>query len=197
MKNFLLSFGIAMLGSSFIFNAAADTGGELCTSIANDNDRLKCYDAAFKPPKAKTNSSKIGKWNISETINPLDDTKRVILDVESSTGRSRWGKVPTLILRCQSNKTEMYILWDDYLGRDSQPVTIRVDSQGAVTLDWALSTDSKATFAPQPITLLKELLNSSKFIAQTIPYNSNPVTAVFDISGLDEAIKPLRETCNW
>jgi type VI secretion system protein VasI len=63
---------------------------------------------------------------------------------------------------------------------------------------WDLSTDSKATFAPAWAgDLLKEMAGSNSFIAQTTPYGESPVTAIFDTSGLREALKPLMEVCGW
>ncbi|MHA4733259.1 type VI secretion system-associated protein TagO [Ensifer adhaerens] len=29
------------------------------------------------------------------------------------------------------------------------------------------------------------------------PYGDNPIMLEFDISGLDQAVKPLREQCGW
>jgi type VI secretion system protein VasI len=60
-----------------------------------------------------------------------------------------------------------------------------------------MSTDSKATFHPQPIAFLKSMMEANTLVAQVTPYNESPVTAIFDTTGLADAIKPLRETCNW
>jgi hypothetical protein len=60
-----------------------------------------------------------------------------------------------------------------------------------------MSTDSQATFHPQAIPFLKSLVQANKLVAQVTPYNASPVTAIFDTTGLGNAIKPLRETCNW
>jgi type VI secretion system protein VasI len=40
-------------------------------------------------------------------------------------------------------------------------------------------------------------MDADNLVAQITPYNESPVTAIFDTSGLENAIKPLRETCNW
>ena len=60
-----------------------------------------------------------------------------------------------------------------------------------------MSTDSQATFHPKAISFLKSLLQSNKLVAQITPYNESPVTAIFNTAGLENAIKPLRETCHW
>jgi type VI secretion system protein VasI len=108
------------------------------------------------------------------------------------------GENIALIIRCKSNKTELYIKWYDYLGMDSTQVSTRVGNASAQKRSWGLSTDNTATFFPgSPIAFIKSLMSAEKFIAQVTPYSESPVTAVFDIRGLTEAIKPLQETCGW
>lgn len=34
-------------------------------------------------------------------------------------------------------------------------------------------------------------------IVRFTPFNESPVTAKFNITGLEEAIKPLRDSCGW
>jgi type VI secretion system protein VasI len=41
------------------------------------------------------------------------------------------------------------------------------------------------------------MLGADKFIAQTTPYNENPVTAIFETRGLRNALVPLADTCDW
>ena len=101
-----------------------------------------------------------------------------------------------MVARCKSNKTELYINWDSYLGRDAYVLT-RVGSEKASKQEWGISTDSKATFRNKPIAFIKKMMTSNKLVAQVTPYNENPITAIFDTSGLENAVKPLRETCNW
>lgn len=77
-------------------------------------------------------------------------------------------------------------------------VLSRIGSEQASTRQWSLSTDSQATFYPDnPITFIKRLLEVDRFVAQVTPYGEDPVTAVFALGGLVNAIKPLRETCGW
>lgn len=116
--------------------------------------------------------------------------------LEATTGQNKWNKKVYFVARCQSNETNVYIAWNDYLGSKASVLT-RIDSNKAVTSSWSLSTDSKATFHKKPIAFLKKMENSNKLIAQITPYNENPLTAVFDTTGLSNALVPLRETCNW
>ncbi|WP_370979461.1 type VI secretion system-associated protein TagO [Agaribacterium sp. ZY112] len=173
-----------------------------CATIDSDLARLECYDALAQASglagkqTVPTQVQGKGKWSVSVDVNPVDDSKTVTLSLDADSGQSKWRQPVYLIARCKSNKTEVYIGWNDYLGREAQVLT-RVGSKKAVTSYWGMSTNSKATFHNKPIPFLKEMLSENKLVAQVTPYNESPVTAVFDISGLQNAIKPLRETCAW
>lgn len=201
MKNLLVLLVFILLSVS----AQASIEKEIakCAVKLGDLDRLSCYDDVAKirgltgPQSELTKIAGKGKWQVSVNTNPVDDSKTVVLTLRAGSGKSRWGKPITLVVRCKSNKTELYISWNDYLGRNGKVLT-RVGSQRAVTKSWGLSTDSQATFhRGGTISFIKKMMEADKLVAQITPYNENPVTAVFDTAGLENAIKPLRETCSW
>lgn len=173
-----------------------------CAAIGGGLDRLKCYDylaeeyTGIDPRVAATKPESAGKWVQSNGVNPLDDTIINSLILEADSGASRFNEPVTLVARCKSNKTELYINWGAYLGNEAI-VTSRIATNKASTSRWDLSSDSQSTFKRQPISMLKEMLNETKLVVQITPYNENPSTAIFDITGLSQAIKPLRATCNW
>jgi len=197
------SFLLPLLFLSAVSQASVEKEIAKCAVEAGDLDRLSCYDDLAKkrglagPQSEPTKIAGKGKWRVSVETNPVDDSKTVVLALRADSGKSKWGKPVTLIARCKSNTTELYISWNDYLGRNGEVLT-RVGSQDAVTKDWGLSTDSQATFHPRgTISFIKKMKEADKLVAQITPYNESPVTAVFDTAGLENAIKPLRETCNW
>ena len=174
-----------------------------CATVLGDLARLECFDQMAKnrglsgPRSQLTNVSGTGKWKVSAEINPVDDSKTVTLILVADSGRSKWGRPVALVARCMSDKTELYISWNDYLGSSANVLT-RIGSSAALTKRWGLSTDKQASFHPRgTIAFMKEMMGSDRLVAQVTPYNENPVTAVFDTSGLENAIQPLRETCNW
>ncbi|SMR77568.1 type VI secretion system-associated protein TagO [Marinobacterium sediminicola] len=173
-----------------------------CAIVEGDLSRLECYDTLAQryglngPQAQSVNVSGNGKWAVNVETNPIDDSKTVTLLLKADEGQSRWGSPVAMIARCRSNETDLFIVWNDYLGSEAD-VLSRVGTEKARTRRWSMSTDSKATFHPQPIAFLKSMMEADSLVAQVTPYNESPVTAIFDIKGLREAIKPLRETCHW
>jgi len=142
--------------------------------------------------------STLGPWSLNERTDPLDDSPIVTLINVAESGRSRFGDRPTLILRCQNNRTEVFINWDEYLGTSSPTVSYRVGDGEMRQSRWSLSTTNRATFFPgSHIGLIQELAVASQFVARVTPSRQSPITAVFDLTGLNEHIGTLREACNW
>lgn len=137
-------------------------------------------------------------WDLTESKNPLDDSPTVVLRLAASSGRSRMGEPPTLILRCARKKTDVYINWNDFMGGDEAPVTTRVGRAPAEKSSWGLSTDKAATFYPSvAVSFIKSLMLVDTLVASTTPYNESPVTAVFVVTGLTQKISPLQKACGW
>ena len=145
---------LAFLFFSVAAQASIEKEIAKCAVKSGDLDRLSCYDNLAKreglsgPQEEPTKISGKGNWQVSVKTNPVDDSKTVVLALRADSGKSKWGKPVTLMARCKSNTTELYISWNDYLGRNAEVLT-RVGSQDAVTKDWSLSTDSQATFHPR------------------------------------------------
>lgn len=206
------------------------TAGERIAECAKraDEERLECYDemaiALGYPPLKRPDAGEPapaglvaapvepkdgdghGKWRVHRSTNPLDDGDTVLLRLEADSGRSGFESRPvTLLARCRSNETEVYVDWHVFLGDDSADiysdwkyVTVRIGDGKAERQRWSVSTDNEATFAPDWAgNLLKRMLGEERLVLQVIPYSENPVTAVFDVRGLSVALAPLAETCGW
>lgn len=173
-----------------------------CAAVEGDLERLECYDqlarelGLVQTSETKPAAGK-GKWIVNTKTNPVDDSRTVTLILTADEGKSSWRTAITLVIRCMSNKTELYISWNDYLGGEATVLT-RVGQAKADQERWSLSTDSKATFySGNTIGFVRQIMGADRLVAQVTPYNESPVTAVFDTRGLKNAIEPLQETCGW
>jgi hypothetical protein len=56
----------------------------------------------------------------------------------------------------------------------------------------------RETFYPgDGIALIRQLLETERFVAQVVPHGEDPIIAVFRPRGLEAAARPLREACQW
>ena len=200
----------ALLATTFLLvlsgNSYADEKQAIaeCAAKKGDADRLVCYDALARSlgvDEPKTTSTKgEGEWQVSINESPIDDSKNVYLSVFSEkTVRSGYKTVrPSLFIRCSENTTNVFLSWDVYLGLDSTRMLTRFDDAKATTSTWLISTDRKSVFVRgSDVAFAKKMMEHEKLLVQVTPYGENPVMATFNIQGLPEAIKPLREACHW
>lgn len=202
MKKLILIFGLLILNKAYADIPTTEFAE--CSSKKGDLDKIECFDNLAKKynlngiQASKEEIQDSGKWNVSIDTNPIDDSKTVTLYLVADSGKSAMlGESVILFIRCKSLETNIFINWSDYLGSEANVLT-RIGKEKAEIRNWSLSTDSQATFFPRnEVDFLKKLLVVDSFVAQVTPYSASPVTAIFDIKGLPNAIKPLREVCNW
>ena len=148
-----------------------------------------------------------GSWTINITTNPLDDSRTVValLNAAEGVGGVIDPKPITLVARCQSNESDVFIGWHDFLGDDElndvysdrKRVTYRFPPADAQTEMWNVSTDNAMTFVGSPIPFLRTLVESERLVVQTTPYGESPSTAIFTLAGATNAISPIADECGW
>jgi type VI secretion system protein VasI len=176
-----------------------------CQNIAEDAQRLGCFDQIGKSKDAakieNAEPQSVGKWEVSTDKSPIDDSKNVFVYLSAEDqirGQFHQAITPSLAIVCREKKTDLYIDWSTFLGIESTRVLTRLDTKKATTRSWLLSTNNKATFySGQTIAFIKELMKSEKIFVQVTPYGDNAAQTTFDLTGLSNAIKPLREACKW
>lgn len=143
----------------------------------------------------------LGDWLVSTDSNPLDDSRIIVASLDAVEGTGGFSDDPVrLYARCRSNRTEVYIVWHDYLGDDgdsTKRVTYRFPPASARAESWGISTDGDSTFVRRPIPFLRQLVQAERLVLQTTPYLEPPTTAVFALTGSEEVLAPLAQLCNW
>lgn len=199
-----------MRGTTLAFSAAGlalltanANASQTCASISSDAQRLACYDMEYKPAPTVSKSS---KWSVSENVSPMDDSKTVTLHLESSEPiQNRYRGITTadLYIRCQEKTTSLFFVYGDNFLSSIQgygQVTYRIDAKPSSTKNMTESTDNKALglwTGGSSIPFVKSMFGGENLVVRITPFNESPVTAQFQISGLEDAIKPLRAACGW
>ena len=192
-----LLFSVILLSLSSVY--ASD-----CPSIENDAARLACYDKEAEDSLKNNNEQqeteglmkKYGDWIIDITESPLNDAKEVVIMRFSNDFESRRSQA-VLMLRCQRDKTDAFVSWDEYLGSNNMKVAYRIDKEEAKSVWWNASSNGQASFIPKPISFIKSLEGKESIYIEDEKYRGGRVSATFNISGIEEVIEPLKKACNW
>lgn len=134
--------GPSLLILGFSISAVAQDRLAECSSIADDEERLECYDGLARQGPADVASGESssgvtnGEWVIKDEVNPMDDTRTVVAVLPAESGTNSTGDPVGLFVRCLSGKAEVFIAWRDYLADDRQHVTIRIDDYEPSSRRW-------------------------------------------------------------
>ena len=138
-------------------------------------------------------------WEYNSSISPIDDSVTHVLRLEANEKIEGgiFGHTPVLIIRHKENETEVYINISSYLGSESKSVIHRLDDRDPITMTWGVSTDSKAIFYPQnDKVFILEMKKAKRLVIRLQPFGESPITSVFNLTGLEEAIKPMASDLN-
>jgi type VI secretion system protein VasI len=216
-------FCAVLLLSTAVPSFAQPIPGDLlnCKNLANDADRLACFDQAMTKDRTQpASTSKVesvavdekpekpkSKWYARKDTSAMtDDTNHFVSTTSigyhqcSQFGTS--GPI-TLWVRCMEDTTALIISGDCHLasGFDGYgEVTWRTDDDKAVTRSFEASTNNQSLglwSGGRSIPAVKELFGKERLVVRFTPFSMSPVEATFDITGLEEAIGPLRQECGW
>ena len=148
-----------------------------------------------------------GFWVQYQHTDPLTDEK--IIGIALST--LALGYAPTLHVRCHYNRPEgreselqVAIDWHIYLGSGELTVLRQFDKYDVEQVQWVVSTNSRATFAPQweVSTLLWYMKNTgglvvpvTDLIVRLVKRDGTLTTAQWRVAGFPAASRPLAEHC--
>lgn len=141
-----------------------------------------------------------GAWELAEHISKLDDSTNVFINVESLVlfDGPQDSKYPRLVLGCREGKTN---LWIDFgMNVEDGGIVYRIDKTPAATLEMQLSSNDQALGLwehEEAVGFAKKLLKADTLLARAIPAGASARDAEFPITGMAEAIKPLRTACRW
>src|SRR5690554_2440337 len=186
-----------------LFSSLQVSASEECANIDNDERRLACYDAEYQP---SSTVSKESEWMVNQEVSPIDDSVSVYMRVfskEPIPARFRGEGKAELWLRCQENTTSLLLNMAGHHMTSIQQygrVVWRLDDDAARTISMTESTNNRSLGLWRggvSIPEIKRMFDHDVLTVRATPFSESPITTQFPITGLKEAIKPLREACNW
>lgn len=214
---------ISLIAASPAFTEDLPADVRACRFINTDAVRLACFDKATDPAAqdadpaddseeqpavdAEASTAPVSKWSSRQEKSVMTDQTSHFLTVRSTdyVQCSQFGNSAPLTLwaRCMEDTTALIISGDCHLasGFDGYgEVMMRTDDDKAVTRSFEASTDNSALglwTGGRAIPVLESMFGKERLVVRLTPFSMSPIEATFDIAGLEEAIKPLREECGW
>lgn len=169
-----------------------------------DSTRALVYSAALQRGYGTANEA---KWTVHESISPIDDSTNVVLRILSTDvvpGKFGGQIRLALAMRCFEGKPSLSVDFGDHFMVSSKfadwgAVSYRIDRAPAAREGWTHTTDNASLMVTDAhaLRLMRQLLSAKTLLVQATPFGEGPITATFDVDGLEAAIDPLRTACHW
>ena len=164
-----------------------------CKAIADDKERLKCFDGLFgeTPRPQNPQEGTQANWSIDETKSPTDGSPQVVAaNLVNDT---------VLILRCKDQTTEAaFSTQYSYLGYKSVDVQLRINDQNPIKETWKASVNGRAAFVSDAAAFIQSLPNDGKLSIRTTRSNDGKIKeANFNLGGVSEVRNKIAKACDW
>ena len=136
-----------------------------------------------------------GKWQIS----PTSSMESLTLSLKAEKAVKGWMKtsVPILTIQCAKGGAALYVetgIGLEVTVVDQQVVHLQLDGNKPFTQRWREVTNATVS-ARDAAALIKQLIQSQKFVFEFTPFNSAPVQAEFAVAGLPSYLPQLAGAC--
>ena len=108
---------------------------------------------------------------------------------------------PTLVARCLSHSTDVFIVLKTAASVEARPdvhtVQVQIDEGPDEPQQWSGSQSQQELFAPDGREFIRRLARAQRLRFAFKPYNAKPVTADFFVRGFDRLAGLVAGTCGW
>jgi type VI secretion system VasI family protein len=178
-----------------------------CAAHKNDSQRLACFDRVYQQFSRQISTisekpespSHMGKWTVNTSPSPLTANFNIELrlDAENSVKFRTQTVTPVLELICKDGKSSLAMHWGVYLGKNRTTMLTRVDNEEPQQRDWTIKDKYTVTYQGDGQQFISQLKNSANLIARISPYNAEPGSATFKLSGLRQQLDAFAISCSW
>jgi type VI secretion system protein VasI len=146
-------------------------------------------------PTPAVPTSSTGQW----VVNPIETDPLTDESVAGTWVFADGSATVALIVQCLGRgQTKVSIFWTEFLDLTAARITTRIDDEEPATQGWPVDELGTTSYYPtDELAFLGSLFGKSRLVAQTTPWNENPMTVVFPITGIENAVANVRQACGW
>jgi type VI secretion system protein VasI len=189
-------------------NADVNNDLRICDGITGRIKRDKCFYALqgqLSNAVPNTSSNTMMKWRVNKESSRDVGSSNIIISLDATAsifGRPAKANTASLILWCKDRKPAVSVVTgmspqNFTYGPDGGVVIIQFDKEKSKRHHVLQSNDEKAIFLEKSEGLINKMIQHNRMFLTFSPFNSSPAMATFDLRGLEDAMKPLKNTCNW
>ena len=194
---------LGVTGALVVFALGFSLGRQGGVQNRTSSDKAAEVTASAEKPKPSKTTKPIEQGprsQIRESTDPLTDEIKYTFALNSTNEVANsigMADTDALILRCQGNKTDMYIDTAAFVSSDGQSVKVRWNDGAISSQWWSGASGGGALFSAAPITTLNQMATADKFVFSYSPYSKSATSAVFDFTnkGTRADIKKMQEVC--
>lgn len=141
------------------------------------------------------------RWNSTNRDWVGNQRKAVAFELPSETKVAVWQRQVqlTLVVRCVANRVDAFVFTQSPAKLEPQDndhtVRLAFDGQPESVERWPDSDEHDALFAPDGAAFVHRLTSAKAMRFGFTPHNSSPVSTVFNVAGLAEAMAPAARQC--
>lgn len=171
-----------------------------CLLLSSCDSKIPPMDTPKGVDGSTTSQQTIGN-TISGWQSKLNNTSKGIIysaSLVATTADTSFGNPVSLTILCNQGSTELAINWGQHVPRGSKMTAyLQVGSQEFVNSAWRYLKDTETAYALQPQEILLALLQAEQLTARTTFFQGSIATAKFDLTGIERAVKDIRQACYW
>ncbi|WP_372964210.1 type VI secretion system-associated protein VasI [Marinobacter sp.] len=199
---------VLLLASSSSLADLRLSRAETCSKEANRLARLACFDEVFGTPLARYEEGtkavvihQSERWRQAFAQSGHDDTGGVIYrntgtvagHLVTVTALGTQPPRPVLTLQCHNNITELMVMLPEPTGLERVDVTL-----GSERSQWRVRDEGLVVSAGRGLPAIRLVSGVASQPDARIHANAPELDGLlFDLSGYEDAIKPLRKACGW
>lgn len=180
------------------------TGADLKGMTAREaEERRSAREACIAERTGVPPPSPRGLWYVSREVSQMTGQNNVTADLRAEYDvpiRSYRRTRPKLVIRCHENVTSILVDFGAFITTESTALRIRIGDKKPQTAIWRMSTNYEVAGlwrGGEAIPFIKSLHGQKRLLVEVTPHSESTMLVEFDLTGIENAVAPVRATCSW